>query len=151
MSTPISKIQVNPNLPITGESHEDDPEVMAVLQEVAQEPRYVKPAQMQMQMPMQAPPQAPSHSHYGNGAMVGAAAGAGASAGALGDASWLHTDVAKRAVIAAIIAGVMFYPATFQILYDKIPALAKVASYDVFIRVAFLAVVLYILMWKLNI
>jgi len=149
MSTPISKIQVNPNLPITGESHEDDPEVMAVLQEVAQEPRYVKPAQMPMPMHMQAPPQAPSHSHYGNGAMVGA--GAGASAGALGDASWLHTDVAKRAVIAAIIAGVMFYPATFQILYDKIPALAKVASYDVFIRVAFLALVLYILMWKLNI
>jgi len=148
MSTPISKIQVNPNLPITGESHEDDPEVMAVLQEVkeshppmAQEPRYAKPVQQQMHMPM----------HYGNGAMVGTGAGAVATAGGAMDASWLQTDVAKRAAIAAIIAGVMFYPATFQMLYDKIPALAKVASYDVFIRVAFLAVVLYILMWKLNI
>jgi len=145
MSTPISKIQVNPNLPITGESHEDDPEVMAVLQEVAQEPRYVKPVQMPMQM--QAPAQAQAHPHYGNGAMVGV----GGAAGGAADASWLQTDVAKRAAIAAIIAGIMFYPATFQMLYDKIPALAKAASYDVFIRVAFLAVVLYILMWKLNI
>ncbi len=42
MSTPISKIPVNQNVPIQVESHEDDPEVQAVLQEVQQPTLPVK-------------------------------------------------------------------------------------------------------------
>lgn len=64
---------------------------------------------------------------------------------------WLHTDHAKRAAMVAVVAFLMLYPCDLSSLYQKVPGVARFASYDRFIRVALLAVVLYVLFWKLNI
>jgi hypothetical protein len=136
MSTPISKIPLNQNVPIQAESHEDDPEVQAVLQEVQQPilpvkvQAYAPPPQMiNPQQIYQMSQSIPLH----NGAT-----------------SFIQTDIAKRAMVAAIIATIIFYPQTLQMVYEKIPVLGKFSSYDSVIRTALLALVLYILMWKLN-
>ena len=138
MSTPISKIPVNQNVPIQAESHEDDPEVQAVLQEVQQPTLPVKvqayappPQMMSPHQIYQAAPFMPPHHND--------------------TLPFIQTDIAKRAIAAAIIATIIFYPQTLQMVYDKVPALGKFSSYDSVIRTVLLAVVLYILMWKLNI
>jgi len=138
MSTPISKIPVNKNIPIQVESDEDDPEVQAVLQEVQQPTLPVKiqaysPSQPQMTA-------AVSEQMYYEPSMEET----------LMSDSYFQSDIAKRAIIAALIATLIFYPQTLQMVYDKIPMLGRFSSYDSIIRTALLALVLYILMWKLD-
>jgi|APGre2960657423_1045063.scaffolds.fasta_scaffold27378_3 hypothetical protein len=139
-STPISKLPINnPNLQITGDSQEDDPEVQAVLQEVNEQQQHhqaqpvyrpAPPAYRQPQAPVNY--KAPAHIE------------------SMEQSQWLNSELAKKAIIAAIIAGIMFYPKTLTLLYEKVPMISKFESYDLFIRIALLAVVLYVLMWKLN-
>lgn len=140
MSTPISKIPINQNVPINTESHEDDPEVQAVLMEVQQPTLPVKiqtytPPPPHQSMVMQ-------HAMYHQQPLM---------SNNEGMTSFIQTDIAKRALAAAIIATIIFYPQTLQMVYDKVPALGKFSSYDFVIRTVLLAIVLYLLMWKLNI
>jgi len=137
MSTPISKIPVNQNVPIQVESHEDDPEVQAVLQEVQQPTLPVKVQAYAPPPQMMNPQQMYQLSHQTMPLQTGAT-------------PFIQTDIAKRAIAAAMIATIIFYPQTLQMVYDKVPALGKFSSYDSVIRTALLAVVLYILMWKLD-
>lgn len=135
MSTPISKIPLNQNIPIQAESHEDDPEVQAVLQEVQQPTLPVK-------VQAYAPPSMvinPQQMYHSPSLPIQDTT-----------SSFIQTDIAKRAIAAAIIATIIFYPQTLQMLYEKVPVLGKFSSYDSVIRTALLAVVLYVLMWKLN-
>lgn len=136
-STPISKLPVHhPNLQISGDSQEDDPEVQAVLQEVQQAHQPPPMVQTQMyQLPprMSSPPQmAPTQVNPSN------------------TSSWFQHDLAKKAIFAAILAGILFHPKSLTLLYEKVPMLNRFESYDLFIRIALLAVVLYGLMWKLH-
>lgn len=64
---------------------------------------------------------------------------------------WFQSETAKKAVVAAAIAYVLFHPKTLDTLYEKVPALSKIQSFDGFIRVALLALVLYLVMVKFNI
>lgn len=135
MSTPIN--QLPSNTPTNPVPTEDDPFVAGVIQEMENECRKQAPVQQpiaqhappQMYMPMPiATPVAPSKG-----------------------SSWYNETFAKRAAIVAVIAFLMFYPNDLTALYQKAPFLSKFASYDRIIRMLLLAVVLYVLFWKLNI
>lgn len=142
MGTPVGHLPV-PNNPTPGGA-EEDPTVTDVLREMEQEvaaatqraappPRPSPPPMMLPPMQMQAPTR-----------MI---------VSERDDTAWegMWNPVAlQRAGIAAAIALLLFYPATLQLLFDKVPALARFASYDIWIRTALLAVVLYVLMWKLQ-
>lgn len=136
-STPITNIPVTANVQIKEETHEDDPEVQAILNEVQVQkmstgsiPPASRPAMQpsQAMMYMNAPPPVIENKP-----------------------SWIHTEYGKRAIVAAVVAALLFYPRTFQMVYEKVPSLARFSSYDTVIRTAFLAVVLYLFMLKLNI
>jgi len=134
MSTPISKIPINQNNPIQGESNEDDPEVLAVLNEVHQPIPHT--------IVQSFTPPVQHHNMYNQQPMM---------IQHVNDTSkWVDSELAKRAIAAAIIATVLFYPQTMQMVYEKVPFMAKFTSYDIMIRAALLAIVLYLIMWKLN-
>lgn len=136
-STPISKLPVHhPNLQISGDSQEDDPEVQAVLQEVQQ--RQPTPTAVQTQMyAIPSPPQ-----------MMMAAPRVTVATESTNP--WVQQDMAKKAVIAAVLAALLFHPKTLTLLYERVSFLQKFESYDLWIRMALLAVVLYVLMIKLK-
>lgn len=135
-STPISNIPVVANVQVSDETHEDDPEVQAILNEV-QVPKMLPTGSKPMM------PQVPvaSQMMYMNGPppMVET------------KSSWIHMDYGKRALVAAVVAAFLFYPRTFQMIYEKVPVLGKFASYDMLIRTALLAMVLYVFMLKVQI
>lgn len=64
---------------------------------------------------------------------------------------WIDIPIAKRAAVCAIVALVMFYPFETGVIYTKVPFLAKMESYERIVRTLLLAVLLYVLMWKLDI
>ena len=64
----------------------------------------------------------------------------------------LDKIITIRAVTAAMVALLLFYPESFAALYEKIPSVGvHLDAYDKVIRAVLLAVVLYVLMWKLKI
>lgn len=138
MSTPINQLPAN--APANAPSTEEDPFVTGVIQEMENEFKKQAPApqptapqahpQMYMPMPI-ATPVAPTKTS--------------------GASSWYNETFAKRAAIVAVISFLMFYPNDLTPLYQKAPALSKLASYDRIIRMLLLAVVLYVLFWKLHI
>lgn len=115
----------------------EDANVLSVIDEMQQ---VVAPAQ-----PTVAPPPAlrmmvPPPMSYG------ASKGVGADAGA-----WMDKDRAQKALVAAVIALALFYPGSLQMVYSKLPRFeAFFASYDLMIRAALFAVVIYLLLWKLD-
>ena len=135
-STPIKNIPVTANVQVSDETHEDDPEVQAILNEV-QTPRMPSVAPKQMMPTVPSTPQM----MYMNGPppMIE------------DKPSWIHMEYGKKALIAAIVAAFLFYPRTLQMIYEKVPVVAKFSSYDTIIRTALLAIVLYLFMLKVNI
>lgn len=59
-------------------------------------------------------------------------------------------DLAKRALIAAVIAGLLFHPMLADMLEQRMPMLSN-EIYMGIARVLLLSVVFYVLMWKLDI
>lgn len=135
MSTPISQLPANATASNT--SSEDDPFITGVIQEMEKEvnkqPTSVQPQplpQMYIPMPITTPV---------------------TTAAPQTQASWYNETFAKRAAIVAVIAFLMFYPNDLTPIYEKAPILSRFAAYDRLIRMLLLAVVLYVLFWKLNI
>lgn len=64
---------------------------------------------------------------------------------------WINTPHAQRAILAAFIAAMIFYPFDTGAIYEKIPFFANAYQYDRLIRTLLLAVTLYVLLLKLNI
>lgn len=58
---------------------------------------------------------------------------------------------AKRAIICAVVALVIFYPFELGLIYEKVPFLTKIQPYERAIRALLLAVLIYVLLLKLNI
>ena len=126
-STPISKI------PAQVSKEPEDPEVLAILQEMQQAeapapsvvtapPRYMTPLApsphvVNVPLPAEKP-------------------------------VYFRADILQKAAAAAIIAFVLFYPKTLAMVYEKLPQLE---AFDPFLRTFLLAVVLYLVMWKFNI
>ena len=59
-------------------------------------------------------------------------------------------ELAKRALIAAILAAAIFHPMLSQVLGARVPLLATNELYMAAARVILLALVFYVLMWKLD-
>ena len=66
-------------------------------------------------------------------------------------AEWINTSHAQRAILAAVIAAMIFYPFDTGSIYEKIPLFTNAHQYDRIIRTFLLAVTLYVLLLKLNI
>lgn len=141
MSTPISQLPANAPPPNSVPS-EDDSFVTGVIQEIEKECN--KPV---VSAP---PPQQVVHAPHPQMYMPVPIATQIAPSKA-SSSSWYNETFAKRAAIVAVIAFLMFYPNDLSPLYQKAPVLSKFAAYDRIIRMLLLAVVLYVLFWKLNI
>lgn len=128
-STPISKIPAQPT------QEAEDPEVLAILKEMQQaEPTpQMNPA---MTIPTMAPPPMMMQRPSNNVVAVNL------------PKPYFQMDLLQKAAIAAVIAFVLFYPKTLAMVYEKLPQLE---AFDSFLRTFLLAVVLYLVMWKLNI
>lgn len=138
MSTPISKIP-DKELSSNSESHEDDPEVREILEQ-AKHPDPVVHVVPQPDMP-----QPPVQQYYSQPV-------ANQSPLVMDDTNnIIDNDRAKKVLLYTIISMVVFYPKTLDIIYDKFPNLSQVATYDFFVRLVLLFVILYLLIWKFNI
>jgi hypothetical protein len=64
----------------------------------------------------------------------------------------LDKTIATRAFVAALVALVLFYPESLGGVYAKVPGIgAHLEQYDKLVRAVLLAVLLYVIMWKLEI
>ena len=61
-----------------------------------------------------------------------------------------NIELAKRAMIAAILAAALFHPALMQLFIKRVPALEYNELYQTGVRVLLLGVALYVLMIKLD-
>jgi hypothetical protein len=143
MSTPIQALPQSAQPPPSAKL-DDDPVVTDVIEEMQLEfnkpspssnPAMPPPPSMAPQMMAHTPPYM---------AMPGATPPSKA-------ATWFDSEAAKRAAIVAVIAFVLLYPCDMSDLYAKVPFGNKISSYDRLIRVGLLAVVLYVVFWKLEI
>ena len=143
MSTPVQHLPQG-NAP-TSAKLDDDPVVTDVIQEMEME--FNSKHQPQKQQPHQQASQIiPSVPAYHQPMVVTTTIAKPHS-----EASWLDSDLAKRAAAAAIIALFVFYPADLSALYQRFSILNSLADYDRVIRALVLALVLYIVFWKLDI
>lgn len=142
MSTPIANIPVPPSAVPT---MEEDPEVLAILQEMQQQQAMgsVPPSTVVKQMVV--PPSPPMHMQPPM-----APPGYGVHVKPSVSKPFFQGEIAQRAVYAALIAYVLFYPKTLEMVYGKFPIFEKVMPYDSILRFLLLAVVLYALMWKFD-
>jgi len=145
MSTPVQ------NLPPSSHQQQmiDDPTIRDVLQEMDAEVAaatannrpsgaapHAHPAQAQAHAAHVAAQQAAmmNYPHYAQGPPSG----------------MFEFDLAKRALIAAVLAAIIFHPMLSQMLGTRIPLLTTNELYMSAARVLLLAVVLYVLMLKLD-
>lgn len=139
MSTPIQQLPQGAAPPASAKM-DDDPSVHEVIQE--------------MEMEFHNAQQAPSHNNVPVANAVPAAprmvvhTSIPPSAPA---SKWVDTESAKRAAMVAVIALVLFYPEDISALYARVPFLGRFSQYDRVIRAVALAVVLYVVFWKLDI
>lgn len=138
MSTPISKIP-DKELSSNSESHEDDPEVREILEQA----KHPDPVVHVVPQPDMSQP--PVQQYYSQPV-------ANQSPLVMDDTNnIIDNDRAKKVLLYTIISMVVFYPKTLDIIYDKFPNLSQVATYDFFVRLVLLFVILYLLIWKFNI
>lgn len=166
MSTPIQHLPPSaagggapPELP-------NDPEVMAVLSEIESEvntaraahaaataPQVTAAAAPMQQMPTRTTmPMPPPGCHYdgSGGFYCGATGGAGwAAAGGL----WNQT-YAQYALIAGAVALALFYPASLEAIYQKIPVprvSALLEQNDKIVRALLFAAIVYVVLMRVRI
>ena len=137
-STPISKIPAQASPDVEESDDDEDPEVLSILKEMSDSERPPAPPPPRQQAYKPSPPPKAYPPPSANVVQHNL------------PKSYIQQDLLQKAVVAAIIAAVMFYPKTLEILYTKFPIMEKFQSFDSIIRVVLLALVLYVLMWKLN-
>lgn len=137
-TTPISKIPAQASPDVEDSDDDDDPEVLSILKEMSDSERPAPPPPRQPTYKQPPPPPKAYPPPSANVVQHNL------------PKPYIQQDILQKAVAAAIIAAVMFYPKTLEILYTKFPIMEKFQSFDSIIRVVLLALVLYIFMWKLN-
>jgi hypothetical protein len=65
--------------------------------------------------------------------------------------TYISKENAQRAILAAFIAAIVFYPFELGFIYDRIPFLTNMNQYDRMLRTLFLAVTFYVILLKVNI
>ena len=138
-STPISKIPAQASPDVEESDDDEDPEVLSILKEMSDSERPPAPPPPRQPTYKQPPPPPKAYPPPSANVVQHNL-----------PKSYIQQDLLQKAVAAAIIAAVMFYPKTLELLYTKFPMMEKFQSFDSIIRVALLALVLYVLMWKLN-
>lgn len=129
MSTPINQLPTNKP---SSASLPDDPEVLNVLQEMEQE---VKTAARANSVPMPPPPPSmPMMMMPPPQYTVKKTASTN---------KWINHEIMQRAAIIGVIALITFYPKTMEYVYS-IPKLAFLEQFDITVRAAMLAVVVYL-------
>lgn len=150
MSTPIQQLQ-NAAPPPTAEVPQD-PEVLNVLSEMEQEvaaasrshatPQAPPPPVATMQHPQAPPPMRPVP------VMPTQVSGKSQK----GIKGWYNPELLQKAAILTLIVLVLFYPATMQFVYAKVPQYeAMLQSYDIVIRSIVFGVLVYVLLLKFNV
>lgn len=140
MSTPIAQLPKQaPSQPAQMvKGAEEDPVVNDVINEMEKEfsgsQQAPQPMQLQPQPQLQFTPPPPTYAYIQQSKKP-----------------LIDQTIAKRAAVCAIIALVLFYPFETGALYAKVPYLAKMQDYERAIRTVLLAVLLYVIMWKLDI
>lgn len=129
-STPISKIPVLPGTQVQQE--EEDPEVLAILKEMQQPDTPVE----KISQPVYVPPS--NHQLISQPIINNVTK------------TWYNQDLVNKAIIGALLAYLMFNSKLLEGVYTAIPALQKLQNYDYIVRVLLLAVLFYLIMWKLN-
>lgn len=169
MSTPIQQL---PPATVGAADLPTDPEVMAVLSEMEAEVQAARAAASAASAPPpsvgaapRAPPSAaapmprgepmalPPGCYFAPGGGLVCGAGMGGD-GAGGAAALWNARYAQNAAIAAVIALALFYPASLDAFYQKIPVArlaALFSSHDKLARAALFAVVIYALLVKLGV
>lgn len=148
MSTPVTQLPPT-TAPPGNVRHDEDQIVADVLSEMQSErhpahsspstpPPPAPPPQIVQQYML--PSQLPSPSMYGQQHSSEKIFGV------------IEKEHAIRAAVAALVALVLFYPESLSSVYGKIPTLGShLEQYDKLVRALLLAVLLYVLMWKLNV
>ena len=137
MSTQVQEL---PDKPPTSTKTEEDPVVTDVINEMEREfiapPRQFTMPQAHIAIPAYAamPTAIPIHMSYTqNNTLYG-----------------LDKNHMQIAILASALAFAIFYPIDTEFLYEKVSILSKLAPYDRLIRTLLLAVLFYILLWKLT-
>ena len=149
MSTPVQNLPPSSN---TGAPMIDDPTIRDVLKEMDAEVAAATAANRPVHS--QGPPQA----HHPHAQAAQAAQSQAAMmmhnypfmASPHGNGGF-DTEIAKRALIAAVLSAVLFHPMLTQMLGSRLPILTTNEMYMSAARVLLLAVVFYIVMWKFDI
>lgn len=133
MSTPVQQLP-RPSAPVSGATAVTDPIVRDVLMEMesevaaAQHPVAQHSARAVQPMPSYAPRYMPPPAPQG----------------------WWNAAYAQRAVVAALVAALLLHPAAGEVIGRRVAILDANQFYNLAVRAALLAVVLYVLMWKMN-
>lgn len=143
MSTPISQ------LPATAAPSSappvSDPEVLNVLQEMEAEVAKATQAMPALTQPMHHAPMHHMPMHMPTPTMMPIPMHKEPNKG------WVDMSLLQKAGIVAVVATILFYPATLRMVYARLPAFEHLLeSYDFIIRFLVLVVVLYFLLMKLK-
>lgn len=126
MSTPIHQLPATP----TAVPPTDDPEVLSMLNEMEKEVQEATKVQHQ---PMMRPPPPPAHVPMPTPIVKKP-----------NHKKWWDQTIAQKAITYAVIAMIVFYPATLAFVYSKLPKFeALFNAYDFIIRTAVVAIALY--------
>ena len=148
MSTPVSDIPIKPSK----KGDEDDPIVSEIIkdmetkQQPMQQPQQPHQPQQQYQLPQHMPnipimSQMAQMPHMVPSNMPKPKKGLSHVSYSL----W-NPDNAKKAITFAVIAAIIFYPATFEAIFRTVPVLEKyLRSYLIFVQLLIVAVLIYII------
>lgn len=143
MATPVHKLPEG----ATNAPHDADEVVTAVLQDMENDLEDAAHAQAGGQAPPPAQ-RRPSAAHAAPAAAGYAAGYPPAPRESSGVLSLLELDIEnlKLAGIVAVLGTIAFYPNLTQTLYEKIPRLSVLETYDMFVRAFLLGVFFYVLL-----
>lgn len=138
MSTPIRELSKS-QIPSNAEPPQD-PEILNVLNEMEEEMAAVNNTRPQQHVPSvvhHIPQQIPIQYAPQQVKKV---------------QSLYQPELAIRSAIIAVVAMIIFYPMTLQIIYSKLPKFTEYFdTYDILIRTVIFAFVVYGIFWKFNI
>lgn len=149
MSTPVQQLPATAPSQAPPAKPDEDPTIRNVLEEMELEVAAATAAQKPPPPPPRVPPPpAPVHTVAAMPSYPHPFLHAGDFVEE--EMGWWDPLSAKRAAIAAVVAMALFYPKTLHAVFDRVPALQRFASYDHLIRAALLALVIYVLLTRLD-
>lgn len=154
MSTPINKLPSQSNTqPIANAppTSEDDPFVTDVISEMENEFAVSNPPRAAHAAAPTPTPALGASSGYAPPFQHGPYPTPSPTISSHAPSSYIDIAVAKRATICAVVALVLFYPFETGMIYEKLKFLAQLQPYERVVRALLLAILIYVLLLKLDI